>query len=402
MSSPAPDRRLRGITFAKQFPNAAEPLRGPFVAEQVRATSGAVDWSVIAPAPWAPRWLATLAHRPFVRGEERFDGVPVYHPRYAVLPRRIAYGSVAASVAAAARGIFDRLVRDVRPDFVHVHALYPSGAAAMRLSSARGIPYVVTVHGSDLRTNLDRPAVRAQLEATVRDAAAVVCVGDGLASELASAFGFDRSCLVVIPDAYDDTLFRAQARAPHGGPVRLVTVGRLVEVKGQALLLRALADVVASGLDATLTIVGDGPLRASLESDAASAGIAGRVRFTGALGQAAVRDELVRADLFVLPSLREGFGVSVVEALATGLPAVVTRSGGPEDIVTPADGVVVAPADHVALAAGIREAVSGLAGFDRDAIARRAAGRFSPTVVGARLVELYRSVVGSRAVGGPR
>ncbi|HZL04583.1 MAG TPA: hypothetical protein VFE45_04050, partial [Coriobacteriia bacterium] len=87
--------RLVGITFAKQFPNPAEPLRGVFVAEQIRATRGAVDWRIIAPVPWAPRWLARGFGQPYVRGADRLDGIRVDRPRYPVLPKRLLYTTVA-------------------------------------------------------------------------------------------------------------------------------------------------------------------------------------------------------------------------------------------------------------------------------------------------------------------
>ncbi len=392
MSDSGPRDRLRGITFAKQFPNAAEPLRGLFVAEQVAATAAHVEWNVIAPAPWAPRWLATALRKPYVRGDEARDGVPVHHPTYPVLPRRLLYGTVASAMAAAARPAFEDVVTRLRPHFVHAHALYPSAAAARRLAAEHALPLVVTVHGSDLYTNLAHGGARRELSAAIAAAAHIVCVSRGLERDLRSLESVDDSRITVVPDTYDEALFSFVDRPAHSGPPRLIATGRLVDVKDHAILIDAVATLKADGVDVSLVIVGDGPLRAALTSRAMDAGVADVVRFAGGLSQSDLQRELAAADLFVLPSKREGFGVAVVEALATGLPAVVTRSGGPEDVVREEDGITVAPRDRAALAAGVRAALDRTDSFDRVRIARDARDRFGRRSVGDRLVDIYREV----------
>ncbi len=384
---------LRGITFAKQFPNSAEPFRGLFVAEQVLATRTAVDWRVIAPAPYAPRWLARLLGKPFVSGGTDLDGIPVARPRYVVLPRRLLYTAAAPSMARASRTAWRAALFEHKPDFVHVHALYPSAAAMRRLVAGTGVPYVVSIHGSDLYTNLVRPAWAEEIRTAIAGAAAVVCVSESLARDAIALAGADASRTVVIPDTYDESRFTPGDRLPHAGPVRLVSVGRLVEVKGHDVLLRAFALATHEGLDATLDIVGGGSERGRLEALARDVGVADRVRFAGPLGEDELRDTLGSGDAFVLASRREGFGVAIVEALAMGLPVLTTRSGGPEEIVGPDDGVLVSAGDVDALAAALPAFAGGLARYDRHAIAARVAARFGRDAVGRELAALYRAVI---------
>lgn len=393
MSGREPSGRLRGVTFAKQYPNPAEPLRGLFVAEQVTATSGDVDWRVIAPVPWVTRSLAALLHKPYVRGDEVRDGVAVHHPRYPVLPRRLLYRTVAPAVALCARPVFDRIVAEQRPQFVHAHALYPSAAAARRLAEAHGLPYVVSIHGSDLYTNLAGSPAHREIVAAAHGAARVVCVSESLARDARDLLALDADRVLVVPDAYDDERFVFARRAPHDGPLRLVTTGRLVDVKGHSVLIDAVSLLVAAGVDVTVEIVGSGPLESSLRARAVAAGVADRVRFAGALSPEALVSALGRADLYVLPSRREGFGVALVEALATGLPAVATDCGGPADIVRDADGLLVPPDDPAVLADGIARALARIDRFDRELIASGARERFGRGTVAARLVDVYRAVV---------
>lgn len=391
--TPAGGERLSGVIFAKLFPNEAEPFRGIFVAEQMKATAEAVDWAVVAPVPWVPRWVAGALGKPYVRGSTRMDDVPVFYTRYPTLPRRLLYATAAPAIAWGSRETFAHACSLVRAQFVHVHDLYPSGAAARRLCARAGLPYVLTVHGLDLYSNLENPRWRAEVEAAAAGARAIVCVSSSLARDSVAELGVDPGRVVVIPNTYDASRFRYVPRRPHDGPARLLSVGRLSSEKGHDVLLRALAELRRAGTDAELVIVGDGPERPRLESLAATLGVSSAVRFEGTVLGEQLREALAAADLFVLPSRSEGFGVVLVEALATGLPVVATRSGGPADIVAPEDGVLVPPDDASALARGIAEAIGRLTEFGREAIAERAARRYAPKSVGAQLVRLYRSVL---------
>lgn len=391
---PSPDEpALRGLLFAKQFPNPAEPLRGVFVAEQLRATRDAVDWRVIAPAPWAPGWLAGLLGKPHIAEREgAFEGVAVSRPRYPVLPRRLLYATVAGAMARGSRDAFARVMREHRPGFAHVHALYPSGEALRRLVERAGLPYVLSVHGSDLYSNLPRPRWRAAIRRAAHGAAAIVCVSPSLARDVVAELGVPAERVHTIPDTYDAARFAYREHASHDGPLRLVSVGRLVPVKGHDVLLHAMGTAVRGGADLTLSLVGAGPEAARLAGLARDEGLGDRVRMTGALSGEALAAELAVADAFVLPSRREGFGVALIEALACGLPALATRSGGPQDIIAEGDGLLVAPDDAVSLADGLVALATVLPRFDRAAIAARARERFSPQSVGVRLVEVYRQV----------
>ncbi len=400
MRSPASSERLAGVIFAKQFPNPAEPLRGVFVAEQVRATRTDVDWRIIAPVPWVPSWLARVLGKPYVHGGGRFEGIPVARPRYPVMPRRLLYATVAPAMAWSSRAPFAKAVAE-GARFVHAHALYPSAAAARRLAATAGIPLIVTVHGSDLYTNLERPSWAAEVRAALAAAGAIVCVSQSLARDVVALADADPLRVTVIPDTYDATHFMYGERGPAAGrSVRFVSVGRLVPVKGHDVLLRAFGSAVRAGLEADLEIVGDGPEHARLEAIVVEQGLVERVRLSGALADDALVRALERADAFVLPSRREGFGVALVEALATGLPALATRSGGPDGIMGPGDGLLVPPDDDAALADGLLALGRGVDAYDRPAIAVRAAERFSPTSVGERLVSVYRAVLAGEPVPG--
>ena len=138
----------------------------------------------------------------------------------------------------------------------------------------------------------------------------------------------------------------------------LVTVTSLAQLyKGPDVLIDATAECVRSGLDVRLAIAGDGKHRAELEQRAAAAGVADRVRFLGQVPAGdAVRAELDRADVFVLPSRTEGLPRAMIEAMARGLPCIGTNVGGIPELLPPAD--MVPAGDAAAVASKIREVVT--------------------------------------------
>jgi glycosyltransferase involved in cell wall biosynthesis len=186
-----------------------------------------------------------------------------------------------------------------------------------------------------------------------------VAVSRFVASRLRERFHVSDAKISVIPNAVDAS---APARPDAGlraeivGDVEMplvLTIARLDAQKGLTHLLGAAALIP----DVVFAVAGEGPDREMLEREAAALGLGGRVRFLG--HRRDVPALLAIADLFVLPSLYEGLPLSVLEAMAAGVPVVATAVGGTDEVVRDGDtGTLVAPGDARALAAGIRSVLS--------------------------------------------
>lgn len=142
------------------------------------------------------------------------------------------------------------------------------------------------------------------------------------------------------------------------GTFTIITVGTLAQLyKAPDVLIAAVAACVREGLNLKLILVGDGKHRTELEAQAAKLGLGKRVYFLGQLPAGdAVRTQLDRADLFVLPSYQEGLPRAMIEAMARGLPCIGSTVGGFPELLPPED--MVPPGDVVALARKIREVVT--------------------------------------------
>jgi glycosyltransferase involved in cell wall biosynthesis len=141
-------------------------------------------------------------------------------------------------------------------------------------------------------------------------------------------------------------------------PLKLIFVGTLAQLyKAPDVLIKAFAAVVSEGIDINLVMIGEGKHQAELEAQVQKLGIANRVHFLGQLASSeAVRAELDRADLFVLPSYQEGLPRAMVEAMARALPVIGSTVGGIPELLPPED--MVPPGDANALAHKIREVVT--------------------------------------------
>lgn len=143
-------------------------------------------------------------------------------------------------------------------------------------------------------------------------------------------------------------------------PLRIVFVGRLVPFKGVAMLIEAVRRV-RNEFPVELSVVGDGPLKEELEGVARTAGVQDIVRFHGALPLPEVAAEMRRSHVFCLPSIRESGGAVVLEAMASGLPALAANYGGPAEIVADEIGRLLSVAGAEALTADMVKAFREIA-----------------------------------------
>jgi glycosyltransferase involved in cell wall biosynthesis len=230
---------------------------------------------------------------------------------------------------------------------LHVHFANVGSAVAMLAADfgrRDGLSWSFTMHG---QTEFD-DVTRYRLAEKVRDAKFVACISDYCRAQLLRQ---------VEPEHWDKlTIVRCGLDAgaienvappeppASNGTLRALSVGRLVPDKGQMILLEALAELHRRDVDASMTIVGDGPDRSRLETASRRLGISDQVTFTGPLGSDLVAELYREADVFCLTSFAEGVPVSLMEAMSNRLPVVTTRIAGiPELVEDGVSGSVVPP-----------------------------------------------------------
>jgi glycosyltransferase involved in cell wall biosynthesis len=277
-----------------------------------------------------------------------------------------------------------RLVRERPFELCHCWSGWPSGWIGYALR--RRLPYLVALRGSDVpgynpRLKLLDPLIFRHLSRQVwRRARAVTAVSDHLRTLAGRTEPNLR--IEVINNGVETDRFRPGPRdeaVPRDQDFSVLFVGRLIERKGVIHLVRAFGELAGNHGSCRLVIVGDGPERLHLERCSRELGIGDRVDFRGAVPQAELPAIYQRASVFVMPALQEGMSNAVLEAMASGLPIVVTATGGSEAIR--GNGAIVPVGD----ASSIR---SALAAYRDDPELLRRHGRQSRELAEAMSWEL--------------
>jgi len=225
-------------------------------------------------------------------------------------------------------------------DYCLAWSTLPAGAVALALHHLVSLPYLVWVSGPDIpgfeqRYRYIYPIFAPIIRRTWRKAAHVIakCAG-----EVEMIKAVENSMEVeLIPNGVDLGVFHPTPDKLTEGPLRLVCVARLIERKGQHHLIEAVKKLLDSGVDVMLSLIGTGDSQQDYERQVHRLGIQNRVTFVGYVSREALNPHYNAADVFVLPSYNEGMSLAVLEAMAAGLPVVVTRTGGTEELVE--DGV---------------------------------------------------------------
>lgn len=284
-----------------------------------------------------------------------------------------------------------------RFDLVHCHAAYPQAHVAASLRRLTGLPFVVRPHGCDILPGeviRRSPRLEQRMQRAIAAADLVVAQGEFLRGVIEEA-GVPAGRIRVINNGVDVAAFRAADPYPHPRPY-LLGMGSLVSHKGFDLLLRGYALLPANRPD--LLIAGDGPERAALLALARDLAIDRQVHLLGSVTGGRKVSLFRSAACFICPSRREPFANVLLEALASGLPAVATDVGGNREIVHHGEnGLLCEPESPAALAAAVGRLLTdaSLAAGLRAGGARLIA-RFDWDAVADRYIDLYREVIAAR------
>ena len=352
---------MRLLTFTTLFPNAVRPAHGIFVETRLRQLvgSGKVEVKVVAPVPWFPfRHSIFGSYASFARVpkyETRF-GIHVEHPRY-FLPPKISTSIAPELLVRGAKPCITRLIEaGFDFDLIDAHYFYPDGVAAIQLGKYFNKPVVITARGSDITLLPKLTVPRKKIIAAAKKAHGIITVCNALRDELIN-LGAQSEKIVSLRNGVDLDLFTPNScgsRLPvpdEDGPVRLLTVGHLVPVKGHEIILRSLAMLPTTHL----VIAGDGILRKSLERLALKLKVRDRVTFLGNIKQTELQQHYSAADIFVLASEREGWANVLLESMACGTPVVASNVWGtPEVVASPAAGLLMQERTPEALVMAIK------------------------------------------------
>lgn len=274
-----------------------------------------------------------------------------------------------------------------RPDIIYTHYLNNT-LKAITLRQKYNIPVVAMEHWSRMAYHpIPKVAINTAKQA-YPSIDRLLTVSSALKDNILQQIGFDST---VVPNMVGKEFHYLTNNKGEKKFIQLITTGRLVPEKHFDMLIQAVAKI--SSLPLKLSIIGNGPEMPKLQLLINKLQLTDKVLLMGHKSKQEIVALLQQSDIFVLPSQSETFGVAYIEALACGLPIIATDCGGPRDIVTKENGLLIPTNQQTALEEAITQMSNNLNQYDRQSIADDCQKRFSSEVIAKLLTKIFEEVV---------
>ena len=328
--------------------------------------------------------------RPLGLHRENCDGIPTWRISFPWGPFFLNTGQKLANSLGC--WAFKKILPEFgRPDILHAH-FGGMGITGAKIKKKYKIPLVITEHSSGMLpgNSSDKQKLKICNEA-YKNSDALVAVGTILAKHM-KAIGVQK--ILVIPNIIPAFFFESNKLGKKKEKKQFISVGSLVPSKRFDLTISAFARICEKYNDATLLIVGTGPLDQSLRKMVHQKQIEDQVSFLGFVPNAELPEIYKESLCFVLPAEFETFGVVYAEALACGIPVIATKCGGPEDIVNSQNGLLIPLNDEDALVEAMQFMYLNSTNYNPDIISEDIRQRFGETAFTNRITEVYSKVLG--------
>jgi glycosyltransferase involved in cell wall biosynthesis len=335
------------LVFASTFPRWKNDTLPPFVYELSKRLTDEFDVSVLAPS------------YPGSKDFEIMDKMKVHRFHYFIkkYEKLAGYGGILPTLKKNPLFHFQvpffllgeylalkKAVREIKPDIVHAHWIIPQGWIASLIKKKFGVPYVVTIHGSDILGLGGFLKIKNQ---TFEGARSITVVSKHLMNEVIKINSQLKNKVKVIPMGVDSDLFNInrndqsiRKKYKIEGPF-LLFVGRLAHEKGIDILIESMPEVIKNNSKTKLLIIGDGTMNEQLNKRVKELNLEKNIIFISWINNKYLPKYYATADLFVCPSRREGLGLTFVEAGLCGCNLVGSNKGGIQEIINQNNGKII-------------------------------------------------------------
>jgi glycosyltransferase involved in cell wall biosynthesis len=308
---------------------------------------------------------------------------------------RIPFGGWFNILPANRKNLIEAIQKYQTIDLIHAHVSYPAGYIASVLSKEFGIPYILTEHMGPFpfKSYLKKGRPIAEIEEAFIGASRISAVSSFLAREI-TKFGYERP--VIIPNFIDERHFHSvskQKMKEQDENFSFLTVCHLIENKGVKDLLDGISLWKSRPKNVKFQIVGDGKDAAELKHYSRMIGVDDCITWLGYISRGEIHYLYKESSAFVLTSKYESFGVVYAEALASGIPVIATRCGGPEDLINSTNGILVDVGNPEEICIALEKIYSNYFFYSSCQIRSDYLSKFSCEKSCAKLYALYKSAL---------
>lgn len=378
------------LIVSRGFPSSLDVMNGNFEADQAKALHALGHKVVVISVDRRLR----AKDRHIGINHRIVDGIDVYNFFMIPIPVKTLYKIGYFYILLVARLFSSVILKNHgKPDIIHAHYLYTM-PIAIELKKIINVPCVGTEHWGLVGKHKIMKHVRFYAERTYHRLDCLIAVSNSLKLNIIKQFGIEG---VVIPNILDvstfnrcDKEFSSSIRKPELS-FTFISVGALVEGKCFDLLIRAFSKLSIENKH--LIIIGGGPQKKDLENVIISLGLEKAVEMTGVLCKDDIFSKLQVANVFVLPSESETFGVVYIEAMATGLPVIATKCGGPEDFVCQSNGLLINLNNEKQLVDAMEYMYRHFSEYNPESISNDIVNKYSPDIIARQLECLYNRII---------
>lgn len=333
---------MKILVISHMYPSTFNGITGIFIRQQVKELRRqGCEVKVISPVPWTP-----FPIKYFSKKWKRYSEIPpkmiwekieVYYPRYLAFPKALFFASSGKRMYFGIRKLAGELYKDFQFDITHAHVALPDGFAAMMLNREYNKPLVVTIHGIDLHGTLYKNAsCRKALAKVFEQADKIVTVSTELKEIAKANIGFPEKLVVINNGIYPEEIASGKSipTCRYAGYKIILSVSHLIKSKGLDLNIKAISQLAKKYLDLKYVVIGAGPEMSSLKQLTRDLNLDERVDFLGELPHEEVMNYMAIADIFSLPSWREGFVLVDLEAAMHGTPVIACKGDNGKAIGT--------------------------------------------------------------------
>ncbi|GAB1790267.1 glycosyltransferase [Priestia megaterium] len=340
------------LVISELYPNKEKPAFGIFVERQVNQLKEKYDVVVVAPIRVFPplsifkdlfklkiksffynikKWKNDLKKIP---EHQKINEVEVYYPRYTSLPRQVFHSTWGFFLYTFQKKFFEELQKRNNFELIHAHYATAPGLCALYLKKVFNIPVVLSIHGSDVYYTVHQNRMAKNILKFIFDKVDYIVTNSTITNKKVLEIGgrIETTEIVRLGGEFN------KKQAPLGSvkhcrEINILTVGYLEERKGHIYVLKALKSLIKLFPGIKYYIVGNGPKEEELQTYVKENNMSENVIFEGYKPHKEAISYFEKADIFILPSWNEAFGVVYVEALAHSVPVIGCRGeGGPEDL----------------------------------------------------------------------
>lgn len=385
---------LKALWLASWYPNIADPTNGDFVQRHAIAASRYCKTDVIH--VWEDeKHNIPSKHESYIQVNEYLFEHSIVFPTVQIFPFLNKLINQFRYFALYRKAIQQYILKNGKPDIVHVHIPMKAGLLALWLKRKYTIPFVVTEHWAIYNSYApDNFQKRTQwfkyyTKKILLEAACFLPVSKELGNAVQQTVAV--TPFNVIPNVADINHFNFQQPLPHTN-FRFVHVSTMIYQKNPESILRVFQQLVEVYPAAELVMVG--PCPSSVKAIAQKLPcFPEKITFTGSLNYAEVATELKAADALILFSHYENLPCVIIEALCCGVPVISSDVGGISEIIDSANGILVPPSNEEELFKAMITMMQNQDHFDRKQISQSAINKFSYEVVGKQIANIYEGVI---------